>query len=375
MRSTFEGFKDFATEIERIEKCKQDYIVPMKRMTMTSPEHVALRIGVPNGERQFPGAEYECEIEKFGITENGHRQLAAKVGIPFDYYERTRAVPGLREANVNGWLGKTPEEKKLVRVLDGNVRAVLGPRFKPMDNYALMEAISPALREVAAKDDLMMKTFALSENHLYLQVAFKKTMREIVVPGKHEGLAKPIPIMAGMTIRNSETGHAARDFRKMVWNLVCWNGAISESVLRNYHVGRELEGDDEGNIWTEETLRAEVELLRLKTRDIIRDAMDPAGLDKFVDLAKATMEHRIEKPMDEFIVNVTKRFNLSKAEGQRVMENVLEGGPDNRTQWGLVNGINALAHTIESVDRQYDVERLSTEVLELKPREWEVLAN
>jgi hypothetical protein len=362
VRSTFEGFKAFAEEIERIEKVKQDLIVPMGKVAMVDPDRLAL-----NGAGEF------------GITENGHRQLAQKVGIPFDYYQRTRDVPGLREQNVNGWLQKDPAEKKLVRVLDGNVRAVLGPRYKPMDNFALMDAISPALGEIAAKNELMMKTFALSENHLYLQIVFKGTMVELRPPSDpfKDGhyLKEPIKLMAGMTIRNSETGHAARDFRKTVWNLVCWNGAITESVLRNYHVGRELDGDDNGNIWTEETLRAEVELLRLKTRDIIRDAMDPASLTVFVDQAKASFENRITVPMDELIVNVTRRWGFTKAEGQKLMENVLEGGADNKTQWGLSQGINALAHVVDSTDRQYDLEKLSADVVALKPSEWKVIAN
>ena len=365
MRSTFEGFKEFAAEIERIEKVRQDLLVPMGKIKMVAPNTITL----DRGEA----------FEEYGVTDNGHRQLAAKVGVPYDYYQRTATVPGLREYNVNAWLRETPSEQKLVRILDGNVRAILGPRFKPMDNFALMDAIAPALREVASRDELMVRTFALSENHMYLQVAFKKTMRELTPPPDpfKDGhyMKEPVRIMAGMTIRNSETGHAARDFRKMVWNLICWNGAISESVLRNYHVGRELESDDTGNIWTEETLRAEVELLRLKTRDIIRDAMDPASLNDFADKAQAAMENRITVPMDELIVNVTKRWGFSKAEGQLIMENILEGGQSNRTQWGLTNGINALAHVVDSVDRQYDLEKLSNDVISLSDKEWKAVAN
>jgi len=357
MTSNFKDFKAFADEVMRVESAKQDYVVPMHKVAMTDHDHLAVET-----------------VGTFGLTDNGHRQLAEKIGIPWPYYERTSAVPALREYNVNAWARANPDDRHLIRTLDGNVRAVLGSKFKPMDNYALMDAIMPSLREVQAREELLVKTFALSENHLYLQIVFKNTVRDLVKPGEHTFLKTPIQIMAGMTIRNSETGHAARDFRRMVWNLVCWNGAIRESVLRNYHVGRELDGDGNGNIWTEETLRAEIELLRLKTRDIIRDAMDPAQMDTFVDKAKAALEDRIERPMDEVVVNVTKRFGLSKTEGQAMMENVLLGGEENKSRWGLANGINALAHTIGNVDRQYDVERWASEVIDLSPRDWKVLA-
>ena len=147
-----------------------------------------------------------------------------------------------------------------------------------------------------------------------------------------------------------------------------------------YHLGRELEGGDDGdngNIWNEDTLRKEIELIRLKARDIVVDAMDPAKLAQYAQKAERAITNEIEKPVDEAIVEVTKRlrFPLTQDEVKAATENVLEGGKANRNQWGLANGLNWLTHSTENVDRQYELERLAAEVIELKPGDWAELAN
>jgi hypothetical protein len=358
MRSNFENFRKFADEIERVEKAKDDYLVPGGQMKMPDPEHLDF--------------EVKDGLRLMGITANGHQQLAAKLGVPIDYYRETAKVPGLREYNVNAWLQNAAGEKRLVRTLDGNVRAILSANFKPMDNYMLLDALMPALKGMSPAD-MLMRTYALSADNLYMQIVFPGSKVEIQ-PGKHEFLKEPIAIMAGITIRNSETGHAALDIRKSVWNLVCWNGLIRESVLSMYHLGRELSGDENGNIWTKETLQKEAELIRLRARDIIRDAMAPESMKGFVERAEAAIDDRIVKPMDEVIVNVTKRFLLTKDEGQKVMENILLGGKGNMNRWGVANALNALAHDLEDIDRQYDTERWASDIIDLKPSEWKAVA-
>lgn len=319
----------------------------------------------------------ELNNQAMGLTDNGHRQLAEKVGMPWDYYERTAAVAGLREYNVNAWAQAKRDEKKLFRTLDGNVRAVLGKNFKPMDNFMLLDAVVPALKQLDP-GQLMMRTYALTERHLYLQVVFPGTETALVQPDRHERIEKPITVMAGITIRNSEVGAAALDIRKTVWNLVCWNGLITESVLRKFHLGRELEGDDGnggGDIWREDTLAKEMELIRLRARDIVGEAMDPRGLEGFVEKAQHAMEDKVGEDRDALVVNVTKRLALTQEEAKGAVENMLLGGPDNLNRWGFANGVNALVHKLDNPDRQYELERTAAEIIDLKPSEWRVLAN
>ena len=358
MRSNFKDFRSFAEEVTRIEQAKQDLLAPMARVAMLEPSK--LQVGDTS----------------FGLTNNGHRQLAEKVGVPWDYYEKAATVPGLREYNVNAWARAQQNDKRLFRVLDGNVRAVLSSRFKPLDNFALLDAVVPALRDVGT-DGMLMRTYALTESHLYLQVGFPTTETPVVQPDRHEALAKPIRLMAGLTIRNSEVGKSKFLIALTVWNLACWNGLITENVLQQYHLGGELNGDDaaNGSIWRDDTLAKELELIRLKARDIVRDAMDPARMLPVVDKARVALGDEVKVETEQLVTNVTKRFGLTQGEAKGAVENMMLEGRGNLTRWGLVNGINALVHKMEDTDRQYEMERTAAALLEFKPNEWAMIAN
>lgn len=363
MKSNFSDFRAFAEEVTRIEQAKRDLVAPASKLALLDSAEPTLVVGE----------------EPFGLTGNGNRQLAEKMGIPWDYYQRTAEVPGLRAANVNAWLGEQGTKKHLLRTLDGRVRAVLSDRFKPMDNFALLDAVMPALKEEAqARDNLVMRAFSLTEDNLYLQVGFPLTTVPLVQPGRHEATKQAL--MAGLTFRNSETGRGKLQVRRTVWNLVCWNGLVAEEVLSMVHLGRELEGGrdgENGNIWSDDTLAKEIELVRSRARDIVRDAMEASNLEEFVRSARRAIGDEVARPVEEAVVEVTKhlRFPLTESESTAVAESVLEGGRENRNRWGLLNGINALAHVTESADRQYDLERLAADVLGMAAAEWAAVAN
>ena len=57
-----------------------------------------------------------------------HRQIAARLEIPAKYYDRMRTeAPQMLAKNVNHWLHAQPETR-MIRTLDGNVRAFLSDR-------------------------------------------------------------------------------------------------------------------------------------------------------------------------------------------------------------------------------------------------------
>ena len=72
MRKDYESLVDFAEEIERIEKVKNDYIVSADCLRMVEDD------------------EFEIEnTGKFEINEYCHSQVADRMGIPRKYYEAT----------------------------------------------------------------------------------------------------------------------------------------------------------------------------------------------------------------------------------------------------------------------------------------------
>src|SRR3972149_4135595 len=76
------------------------------------------------------------DIPRYGghpLTQWAHGQLAEKVQIPQKYYSRMLDTKnfGLLADNVNTWLPS--EDKRMIRILDGNIRAILSDRYRGLD--------------------------------------------------------------------------------------------------------------------------------------------------------------------------------------------------------------------------------------------------
>ena len=107
-----------ATELQRQLASKRDMIVPTGLMhhETAADGSTRIRVETPDGMKTYP------------TTELFRRQLADKLKIPFAYFERMRTEqPALLDRNVNTWL-QTEGDRRMLRTLDGQVRAVLSDR-------------------------------------------------------------------------------------------------------------------------------------------------------------------------------------------------------------------------------------------------------
>jgi hypothetical protein len=146
-----------AHELERQLASKQDLLVPSNRMsyrTEASVSHVTV-------------AGQDAVME-YGITELAQRQLADKLKIPFSYFQRMREEkPELLDRNVNTWLAES-EERRMLRTLDGQVRAVLSERYRRLDNFDLAEHVLPILQRLPGA---RFESVELTETKMYLKGA------------------------------------------------------------------------------------------------------------------------------------------------------------------------------------------------------------
>ena len=345
MKGNFKSLTDLAAEVERQEAVKNDYIVPSEKMVMVDDEHLTIQ----NGGQ-----------ENYKINDYAHGQIATKLGIPKTYYDRLIEVPALRQTNVNAWLNHEPK-RFTVRTLDNTMRALLSDRFRPLDNFLILSAFLPVVQE---HQNLEVMSNALTETRMYLQFKFPKLEGEVL---------QGDVVQAGIILTNSEVGAGAVDVKAMIWRLKCINGLIGESVLRKYHVGRRIgENEEDYALFSDETIQSEIGTFKLKLRDVIKNALSEV---KFQDqLAKMRIAADDKIPdIPKTVENITKRYMLTENEGRKVITNMVADG--NSTRWGLINGITALAHDIESRDKQYEIERLGQRIVDLKPNEWQEIVN
>ena len=198
-----------------------------------------------------------------GITDLARRQLAERLKIPFPYFERMRAEqPDLLDRNVNTWL-RTDPERRMLRTLDGQVRAVLSDRYRRLDHYDLAEHILPLLQRLP---EARFESVELTAIRLYLKVVTPRVEVEIA-PGN--------VVQAGIVISNSEVGQGTLSVQPLVYRLICRNGLIaSDRALRKTHVGRTLDaGEGAITVFRDDTLAADDRAFFLKVRDVVEAAV------------------------------------------------------------------------------------------------------
>jgi hypothetical protein len=130
---------DLAQELGRQLATKKDMVVPSSLMLYRTSVQGVSSVDI----------DEQTGVQSYGITELARRQLADKLKIPYAYFERMRTEqPSLLDRNVNTWLQENDADKRLIRTLDGRVRAVLSDRYRRLDNFDLAENVLPILQRL-----------------------------------------------------------------------------------------------------------------------------------------------------------------------------------------------------------------------------------
>ena len=97
--------------------------------------------------------------------------------IPAPYYDRMRNdFPDLLTSNVNGWLAKEPENRRMLRTLDGTTRAFLSDRYRRIDNYEVAQTVLPI---IGSMDGASVESCELTESKMYIKVVNQRITAEI----------------------------------------------------------------------------------------------------------------------------------------------------------------------------------------------------
>lgn len=341
MQSNFQSLESFVTEINRREQSKQDYL------TMTP------RLEPYETEDSF---NIKSEVFNNSVSPYAQHQIASLYNIPTKYWDQMQTVPNLRAVNAKMWFDHAPKPR-MVRILDQNIRAMVSDKFKPFDNFMVLNAVLPTLAE--HRNDLIIQAKVLTERRMYIQVRFPSVEAEIK-DGDN--------VQAGFIITNSEIGAGSLDIRQSIWRLVCSNGLIRESIFKKYHVGRSIGNNDEDyDIYKEDTIIHEMNAVKGKIRDIVRYSLENDNFEHSVNDLRLAANRPIDNVI-ESTKNITKRFNIPEKYTDAINDQIYKNG--NKNQWGMANAITALAHLVDNPDAAYDFELTGNEVVKLNDHQW-----
>lgn len=343
MKQGQESFGKLYKKLEEERASMRDYIAPTQKLKFSTDE---------NGKSTLLMDEADNSIAQFGVSELAHRQMAARLKIPFKYYEMMRnEQPALLDTNVNTWLYEAPENR-MVRTLRGQVRAFLSDRYQRLDNLELAHRVVKVLGE---NPMWAVGSCEVTETYLYIKVVSDR-LKEEVVPGD--------VVQAGFVVSNSEVGLGCVKIEPLVYRLVCSNGMIRNDMAhRKYHVGKRQEEFEFGaELFRDETVRADQEAYFMKVEDILRGAINEELFKNTVQQMRMAKMQKIENDPIATVKLLGESYRFTEAETMMVGANYLK--ENDYSKYGLANAVTRTSQDIDDYNRATEFERFGGQVLD-----------
>lgn len=332
---------EIGQELERQRKVRKDFIVDTKVLSMETDAGQSV-LSLTSGN----------EIKRYLVNEVAHQQIASRLNIPYRYYQKMqKEYPELLDQNVNGWFTHNPE-RRMLRTLDGRVRAFLSNRYRRLDNLELCAAILPIINEMKSAS---IESCEVTESHMYLKVINKKLKAEVAVNDV---------VQAGFVVSNSEIGLGSLKVEPLVYRLVCKNGLICKDFSqKKYHVGRraDLAEDAAYDLYSDETLQADDRAFFMKVQDIIRHAVDESRFLLTVNKMREALHIPLKHDPVQEVELLSDTYQLTQGERGDILRELFMG--HDLSRYGMVNAVTAASKLAQSYDRATELERIGGDIL------------
>lgn len=346
------SINELATELRRISGSKRDFIAPAGKMFMQDDARLALiDSAAPKDSLTFSPSGW------------AHNQLGDWLNIPRQYYERLRGEnPALLAQNANWGISRQAEDKRLVRTLDGNVRALLSNRYRILDSHDLVEAVMPSIMDKGFR----IESCELTERRFYLKMFTDKIKGDVKVGDA---------VQYGLVISSSDVGAGSVRVEPMLYRLVCANGMVlADSRTRKFHIGREIAAEEIREVVTDETRRKLDEGFWMSIRDVVAHTMRPEIFEAAVSRMREASEQKIQNFDLKEVVDLTaKAVGITGDDVKGSVLDALAAGAD-LTRWGLANAFTAAANVQADYERASLLERAGGQIIELSQAEWKHVA-
>lgn len=238
--------------------------------------------------------------ESHPIAPIAQRSFCYRLGIPHQYLRRCPLE--LQAENMNHWIEKEKNKELLFRFDGDQVRALFTPKYKPVDNFEILERLDSLGYEPDTK----------------VQCTLDSEFMLLSIPDGHNAFSvNGDRIMPGIGISNSEVGLASLSIAAFFLRLVCTNGLIAKTeVSASYrHVSNKI----------------------LKE---FPEVMEKVSYELSVQKSqfRLSMESRVDHP-DSTMIRFNQQFALGKVEQEAV-----EWG------WGLESG-DTMFHVVNAYTR------------------------
>lgn len=294
-----------------------------------------------------------------GINKLAHRQIGSRLGVPAKYYDKMHSeAPELLATNINHWLSVCGD-RRMLRILDCNLRAYLSDSYRPLDNLDLAMAVLPILN---ATPNLQIISCELTETRFYIKAINTSLEAEIRVGDVAQ---------AGIIISNSEVGQGSLRIQPFIYRLWCLNGCTSaDSLLKKYHVGsRTSTSDDVYACLTDETKRKTDEAIWNQVKDVTGASIqDGKMFDSQINRHREAAGVELTGDPMKIVEVLSKVHTFSDTEQTGTLQALFAEA--DMSQYGLMNAVTRMSQDVPSYDRASELERVGGKIVEMTPAQW-----
>ena len=378
--------EDLLAEVQRQSSVKKDYVASTANdvRMVAMPEYpngvaVVLQKGqdseVEKGLSQNV-AEYlntpTAPLERLAVTEHAHQQIAGRLQIPWKFYHRMlEDHPDIVLDAVNKLFEREPGTR-LLRTMDGRLRAFLSNRYKRIDNDTVLESSLPAI----VKGDLetTLLSSSVTDRNMYLKCLFTGEEMQQEIGRTRDG--GPDIVRPGFCLSNSEIGTGSVHISAFFYRDFCLNGCVYGKTdafeFKRSHLGGALIEGTDFEVMSDKSKQLEDEAILSNVTDVMHAIATPEFVDTMGRKLRALKEgETIENPRPA-IELLAKENGLTQKESDQVLQNLIEDRDYSR--WGMVNAVTKVANEdIVSYDRASDIEMLGSRLCDITSANWKRL--
>lgn len=345
--------ENLAAEIMRQKENKADYIVHTQELRV-EPCGRSLILHV------FDGNQVD-RVEPLDIGDYAHKQISTFLNIPAKYYNRMiTEYPELLMKNVNGWFSRTGAQRML-RVLDGRMRAFVSNRYLRIDHHEVSCAVFPILGGIS---DIQFLSSQMTESRMYIKLAH---------PELRQQLTPNLTIQSGLLISNSEIGVGSVNIQPMIY---CPENEaamiVQTATARRTHTGPVYSADLAFQLRPEQYTLVDGSPFFRRIQETISEAFDEERFSQIIERIQSARAARMNTDDVAGIVKtVCSEFNVTETEQAGVLQNLTHRGDMSR--FGLANAVTQYSQQTESYDRATELEGIGFEILSIPESHWNQL--
>ena len=357
------------TELERQRDSMVDFIADSRELDV---------VDAPDGTMYLKANS--CQVgewltESTPITDKALGQIGQRVDpdVPVSFLRRLASQRPTLCADLLTKLMHGTAKRRLIRLLDGKVRAFLSDRYLCIDHYALafsaLDAVKASNGNVVSAtltEDNMRLKFTTNEvwdsidnaapnSHGFINVrgmgANSQYSESIGLTGNDMpgGIGTVVPTC---TLSNSETGNGRLILELGVLNSYCMNTCLMDESVARVHLGETMEV----GVYTPETIRLETAAIMAKIKDAITAAFHPATFGRMVDRLRSAKDTKIQSPAPA-VTQCVKEHGLPESYIDDLLAYFVR---EEQTAYGMGQAVSRFAQDFhEDPDKSYELEKVA----------------